>query len=358
MGGTAWFDFNGAGHPTDGIQGEIMVGTNPYPEVTGGGTPTPSNFNQVGEMLVPGASGSFTYIGGVQGIMVTLLDASGEIAGTTQTDGLGNYEFNNLVCSEYSVVFNVSGVSTGNGTVPSAVVPNAGSNDLLDSDGVFDTGTSTYITDPILLVLGEDDYSTDFGLTAGALPIVLKSFDGVGKNCKVELTWVTSSEKDNKGFIVERSLDGTRFSPIGSKVGKRNSSVDNAYVFVDDKIAASGYYYRLIQEDIDGTKSIIGSKYIGTSCEKYNQIGISGIYPNPVIGSMKAIMKYISNTSSEATMSVTSVDGKVIQLYQIQLVEGVNSFVLDLEMLPAGAYFIHVTGDGLPLSVKKLIKTE
>ena len=69
-------------------------------------------------------------------------------------------------------------------------------------------------------------------------------------------------------------------------------------------------------------------------------------------------MKYNSNISSKAVVTITTVDGKVISLNKTELFEGLNSLSIDLEDLPAGAYFIQVTGAGLPLSVKKLIKTE
>jgi len=358
MGGTAWFDFNGAGHPTDGIQGEIMVGTNPYPEVTGGGSETPDNQNSINQTLVSGTSGIFPYIGGAQYVAVSLVNADGETLFTTQTDPQGNYVFNNLVCATYTVMFDPSAVQTVDGTAPIPVTPNVGTNDLVDSDGMFDETTNAYITEPISLVFGQDDFSTDFGLTAVVLPIVLKSFDGNGLNCQVTLTWVTSSEKDNKQFIVERSLDGINFSIVGTREGKRSSTEETSYLLIDDKIGASGYYYRLIQEDLDKTRSIIASKYISSACDKYNQVGISGIYPNPVVGNTKVIMKYNSNISSKAVVTITTVDGKVISLNKTELFEGLNSLSIDLEDLPAGAYFIQVTGAGLPLSVKKLIKTE
>jgi hypothetical protein len=361
MGGTAWYDYNGSGNSSDGIQSSFPIGSNIEREVSGSDTDFPSNANNIAATKLIGVNANFPYIGGAANILTTLYNATtNSFVASKVTDPKGNYVFTNLTCdNSYYVTFDINGFTAPDGTAVNAVAPRQGSNRLKDSDGVFDLKAAKYVTEPVLLSgPNAEDYSLDFGVSAAILPIVLKSFDGLGNDCKVALTWITSLEKDNKQFILERSLDGSRFVEIATLAGKRNSTEETTYTFSDSNIAGNGYYYRLIQEDIDGTRTIVSSKYISSSCKKYNQTGISGMFPNPITGHIKALVQYNSNLSVNAILTVTTMEGKVIMTQNHQVVEGLNNLSVDLSSVPAGAYIIQVSGEGLPLSVKKLLKTE
>ena len=56
-------------------------------------------------------------------------------------------------------------------------------------------------------------------LISGNIPVELTSFTASQYNNKVELNWITVSEKNNRGFEIERSLDGKQFSTIGFQSG-------------------------------------------------------------------------------------------------------------------------------------------
>jgi hypothetical protein len=361
LGGTAWYDYNGEGNPADGMQGAFPIGSSIEKEVTGAETIAPANINNIAAAKLVGVNATFPYIGGVANVQTTLYNATtSEFVASKVTDSKGNYIFTNLTCDNYYMVtFDINGFTAPDGVAINAVAPNQGTNNLKDSDGVYDLKAAKFVTEPVLLSgPNAEDYSLDFGVSAAILPIVLKSFDGNGNDCKVALTWVTSIEKDNKQFIVERSLDGSKFVPVGTLAGKRNSSEETTYTFTDANIAANGYYYRLIQEDIDGTRSIVSSKYISSACQKYNQTGISGMYPNPVSGNVKTLVKYNSNLAVNGILTLMSMEGKVLITQNHQFIEGINNLSVDLSTLPAGSYIIQVSGEGLPLSVKKLLKTE
>jgi hypothetical protein len=57
-------------------------------------------------------------------------------------------------------------------------------------------------------------------------------------------------------------------------------------------------------------------------------------------------------------LTLMSMEGKVLITQNHQFIEGINNLSVDLSTLPAGSYIIQVSGEGLPLSVKKLLKTE
>jgi hypothetical protein len=67
------------------------------------------------------------------------------------------------------------------------------------------------------------------------------------------LNWSTSFEQNNKGFEIERSLDGINFRKIGFVAGAGNSNSTRNYSFTDPQRAVEFNYYRLKLVDIDNT---------------------------------------------------------------------------------------------------------
>jgi hypothetical protein len=85
------------------------------------------------------------------------------------------------------------------------------------------------------------------------LPISLMKFEGENKGVnKNELNWVTSAEHNNDYFTIEKSLNGTEFFEVGTKVGAGNSSTQINYFLVDSDYRNEINYYRLKQTDFDG----------------------------------------------------------------------------------------------------------
>ncbi len=85
------------------------------------------------------------------------------------------------------------------------------------------------------------------------LPIELLSFDAQLLDKKVQLKWVTASEKDNDFFTIERTRDGEQFQYVSKKDGAGNSSSLKEYYSVDPMPLKGLSYYRLAQTDYDGT---------------------------------------------------------------------------------------------------------
>ncbi len=99
------------------------------------------------------------------------------------------------------------------------------------------------------------NYNTGNVLSFNAvtLPVTWLSFDGVHINQSNQLTWSTASEKNNKVFVVERSLDDENFEAIGIVNGVGNSNVVSKYQYTDNQLPdVTALYYRLKQIDVDG----------------------------------------------------------------------------------------------------------
>ena len=70
-------------------------------------------------------------------------------------------------------------------------------------------------------------------------------------NGLIQLDWNTIQELNNDGFIVERGETSQRFQRIGFVKGKEFSLEPQAYSFPDNNAGPYGWYYRLIQKDLD-----------------------------------------------------------------------------------------------------------
>lgn len=75
------------------------------------------------------------------------------------------------------------------------------------------------------------------------------------------LRWTTSQEEGLDKFEVERSVDGIAFDQI-AQVTARNLSEEGSYVYVDENIQASGYYYRVRAMEHDGSSSLTEVKRV------------------------------------------------------------------------------------------------
>ncbi|MGI4834691.1 MAG: T9SS type A sorting domain-containing protein [Janthinobacterium lividum] len=93
------------------------------------------------------------------------------------------------------------------------------------------------------------------GDVTNPLPVELVSFAATGTTQGAALKWLTASEVNNKGFGVERQVVGaTTWQSVGY-VNATNLANGSSYSFLDKTIPASAtqVYYRLRQEDIDGS---------------------------------------------------------------------------------------------------------
>jgi hypothetical protein len=200
-----------------------------------------------------------------------------------------------------------------------------------------------------------------FGVgSGGTLPVKLISFAGSIENKISYLTWATSSEINNKGFEVERSLNGVDFENVGYVKGNGNSNAINNYVFNDNlstinqlpiAIGITTIYYRLKQLDFDGnfeySNTIVVKEIEGIEFE--NNIVIS---PNPFNNELQ--VTYSLQNANAVNLVFIDAVGRQVLNKTIQSVKGTNNVTInDLELLKAGVYFARIESDGL---VSKSIK--
>ncbi|QQS36697.1 MAG: T9SS type A sorting domain-containing protein [Ignavibacteriales bacterium] len=84
-------------------------------------------------------------------------------------------------------------------------------------------------------------------------PVELTSFSASANDDVVMLSWSTATETNNNGFEVERKSIDNEFQKVGFVEGYGTTTQAKLYSFVDSKVPAGRYSYRLKQIDFDGT---------------------------------------------------------------------------------------------------------
>jgi len=180
-----------------------------------------------------------------------------------------------------------------------------------------------------------------FGLAGTTpLPVELLYFKGQYIKDYNHLLWETSSEINNEGFYIDRSVDGQHFETIDFLKGAGSSLEKQKYELKDHKIQLGNtYYYRLKQMDYDGQYEYSEIISIATENDKNLKITIA---PNPV--STIAHLSYTLVENSVIKIQLLDVNGKVIRslLQNIQQTKGRHSLEIDLSNLQQGLYFISV----------------
>jgi hypothetical protein len=248
------------------------------------------------------------------------------------------YTFNTVSSTDdrVSVYIFASGIPS---TEPS--VPNLYSKDTLTSDAT--SLASICIRQGVVsagLVGVIDGIRVSNTWANSALPVTLAGFSADLKENKVELNWSTSSETNNKGFEIERSVDGNNFSKIAFVKGAGNSNRLNKYHFADDY--SSSAYYRLKQLDFDGKFEY--SKVIAVKAEKEDlKVELS---PNPFGNRIT-----IQSNNQISKVEIIDITGKV------KLVEIINGKTAEINTseISNGIYFLRIN-DGETILTQRIIK--
>lgn len=192
-------------------------------------------------------------------------------------------------------------------------------------------------------------------LSGGTLPLTWLDFTGVRRGDDALLNWSTGSEINTRLFVVERSLNGTSFNPIGTINAAGNSSTVSYYNFTDPGITHLGVtiiYYRIKEVDIDGRFNY--SRIIAIRVDNGNNEPLVSAFPNPF--TQYITLKVTPANALDKTNSVELYSIQGILLYRKEIgKQGTSITVLnDLPDLPAGMYILKTTVNGTPYTSKMI----
>ena len=183
-----------------------------------------------------------------------------------------------------------------------------------------------------------------------ALPVQFKSFTTTKGDNAVNLKWSTASESSNKGFEIQRSVNGAKYQTVGFVKGTGNSNIIKTYSFTDAHGLTGNICYRLKQIDFDGA-----SAYSKVTCVNIEAVKTTEVIttPNPFNTSLH--IKYNSLNDGSANMQIIDMLGKTHQNTNMSVNKGENMLTLDTDALPLGIYFIRIT-NGTEVTTQRIVK--
>lgn len=193
-------------------------------------------------------------------------------------------------------------------------------------------------------LLNAENYRVPSNQPLTPLPVELLSFTAQLRNGQVNLNWVTASEKNNRGFEIQRSQDGKIFSTIAYKEGRGTTSARTSYDAVDKQPLAGLSYYRLKQLDADGAVSFSPPVAI-----KNAGLAEATFYPNPTSGPLTISLPQ-AQTENGLKVSITDLTGRVMVQQALS-----PSGEVDMSKLQAGTYIVTV-GEGNTKITRKVVK--
>ncbi len=186
-------------------------------------------------------------------------------------------------------------------------------------------------------------------------PVKFIYFAANNNNGNVNLNWSTASEINNKGFVIERSVNGKEFTYIDFVEGAGNTAKTTKYRAIDAgafKVSGvSTLYYRLKQVDFDGTIAYSNTVKVN---ENESASGQVKVYPNPFTKSFD--VSIVAEQDAKASILVSDISGKLVATTTVELVKGSNTTTVNgLDALTSGIYFVKVI-NGASSEVFKVVK--
>ena len=158
------------------------------------------------------------------------------------------------------------------------------------------------------------------------------------------INFTTASEKDLKGFQIERSATGTEgWSIIGTLKPKGASD----YTLTDAQPLAVSYY-RVRSIDLDGKENVSKTVVVARTGAKNE---VQKIYPSVA----SDILTVETITNNAATLTVTDLTGRTVLTKDLGKVEGFSSTPLSISNLANGLYLLIFETNGVK-SVQKFVK--
>jgi len=262
-------------------------------------------------------------------IYVVYIDILG--SGGCNSTGISNWLANGTMANSPSTprYLQVTGPDAGCGSSGSPVLSytNGWSSNTDGNYVSWDNGTPSYSNSGCNAPLSSE--------------IVVFEAKNIGKSN--QLNWVTSSEKDNVKFEIERSADGYQFEKIGEVAGKLNSSSIQSYSFRDENPLFGLNYYRLKNVDIIGRADY---SIIKTA----NQVSRNVIVKPTMVSSNVDVDIY---GMESPIMNVLNLDGKIV-IPNIECNSGKNS--INVDYLSSGIYFLHIKSIDNQSIIEKIVK--
>jgi hypothetical protein len=191
---------------------------------------------------------------------------------------------------------------------------------------------------------GSVNYWDYIRFTPQIVPVELTSFTGAFVGNDVQLKWATATELNNRGFEIQRSINGSAFATIAFVEGFGTTTEQKQYSFTDRNVTARvNHAYRLKQIDFDGTFDY--SQVVNLGYTLPVEFALEQNYPNPFNPTTNII--YSVPVKSNVTLDVYNLIGqKVVTLFEGEVEAGKHSSQFNASSMSSGMYLFRLTAVG------------
>lgn len=183
---------------------------------------------------------------------------------------------------------------------------------------------------------GGGSFSYQRSTPAIPAPVKLSEFYASAKDKRVALNWRTASEENSSHFLVERSWNGSQFTPVGDVKAAGQSSIMQQYSFIDEQPLPHNFY-RLKSVDLDGKFQF--GKIISVKLKTDSKLEL---YPVPA----SDVLNIQVDSETSSVIQVIDLAGRVVKFLRVDA--GRTSYALPVSDLKAGCYFIKAGEDTKP----------
>jgi hypothetical protein len=186
--------------------------------------------------------------------------------------------------------------------------------------------------------------------SASPLPVELTTFSGNCVNSRIELKWSTATETNNSYFEIEKSMDGTVWSVIGTVNGAGTSLETVNYSFVDAENTGSVAYYRLRQVDNNGEGTY--STAITAGCDVVNGTELVNVWDNGIN------VELMVSSTVDGVYDITLLDAHsktMSTLRNQQITKGITYLSIPKGGIATGVYMVRMHNQAEQFSRKVVL---
>jgi hypothetical protein len=175
----------------------------------------------------------------------------------------------------------------------------------------------------------------------------LLAFDVAKAGNQGVINWVLNAGHTAKSFVVEKSYNGTSFTPMQ----KLEATSATNYSVKDAPLQTGLQYYRLAVLDKDGTTHYSAIKSLLVTAP--TTVSVS---PNPV--SNLLYIKLRETQPGKLNAKLLNVHGQTVLAQNTDTYIGANKITLQVGHLAAGIYFLHCTNSNGENTVIRIVKNQ
>jgi hypothetical protein len=182
------------------------------------------------------------------------------------------------------------------------------------------------------------------------LPVTLSDFKTDVVDCSVFLDWSIASQASLDHIDIEESNDAATYTLF-----RKFATVSAGDYSVNVPQQSPSAYYRLKLINKDGSYSYSDVAIATLNCTPQSKLEL---YPNPLKSGSTTILYNSTNTNEAGSASVTVMDvyGRRLINQSVTIITGTNTMNINCDQLPAGQYYIQITGSNWKSDPLKFVK--